>query len=127
MGSSQCRRLKEEDTAASPPLPPAKRQWWEKEAEAQSARDGDDPEEFPDQNFIVGRSVEEDYRQMRMDLRQAAVWSAGDHGANFVNLAGPSELPAPKEEDDWSLSSSSSDGGDADNLDFSAFAASFFF
>jgi hypothetical protein len=56
------------------------------------------------------------------------VWSARDHGANFVNLAVPSELPAPKEEksdeeeadknDSWSSGSSNDDG---DDLDFSAF------
>jgi hypothetical protein len=35
---------------------------WDKEAEEQAAlRGGDDPEEFPGQNFIVGRSIEEDY------------------------------------------------------------------
>jgi hypothetical protein len=58
-----------------------------------------------------------------MDLRQAAVWSARDHDANFVDLAGPSELPAPKEEkddDDWSFGPSSDDGN---NLDFSSFDA----
>ncbi|KAK1606656.1 hypothetical protein QYE76_030329 [Lolium multiflorum] len=71
------------------------------EAQAQAAlRGGDDPEEFPSQNFIVGRSVEEDYRQMTMELRQAAAWYARDHDANFVDLAGPSELPAPKKEEE---------------------------
>jgi hypothetical protein len=54
------------------------------------------------------------------------VWSARDHGANYVDLAGPSELPAPKEEkadeeegddaDSWSFPSSS-----GDDLDFTAF------
>jgi hypothetical protein len=49
------------------------------------------------------------------------VWSARDHGANFVDLAGPSELPTPKEEkadedDSWSLGASTDDG---DGLDFS--------
>jgi hypothetical protein len=81
------------------------------EGEAQAAlRGGDEPEEFPGQNSIVGRSIEEDYQQMMMDPRQAAVWSAKDHDANFVDLAGPSELPAPKEEeeeDDWSFGTSS--------------------
>ncbi|KAK1698067.1 hypothetical protein QYE76_014764 [Lolium multiflorum] len=47
---------------------------------------------------MVGRSVDEDYRHITLDPRQAAVWSAMDHGANFVDLAGPSEMPAPKEE-----------------------------
>jgi hypothetical protein len=48
------------------------------------------------------------------------VWSARDHGANFVDLLEPSELPAPKEEDngDRSFGTSSDDGN---NLDFSAF------
>ena len=50
-----------------------------------------------------------------MDPRQATVWSARDHGANFVDLAEPSELPAPKEEKD--------DGDDRNNVDFSAFDA----
>jgi hypothetical protein len=63
------------DAAGWPPLLPAKKQWWEKEAEEQAAhRGGDDPEEFPGQNFIVGRSVEEDYWQITMDPRQAPVW-----------------------------------------------------
>ena len=52
-----------------------------------------------------------------------------DHGANFVDLAGPSELPAPKEEeeeeDSFHFSSAGADdGGDADDaesLDWSAF------
>jgi hypothetical protein len=54
------------------------------------------------------------------------VWSSRDHGANYIDLAGPSELPAPKEEkddeeeaddaDSWSFGSSS-----GDELDFSAF------
>jgi hypothetical protein len=88
---------------------------------------GDDPEEFfPGHKFIVGRSVDEDYRQITMEPRQAAVWSAKDHGANFVDLAGPSELPAQKEEKandngDWSFGPSSDDGDDGNNLNFSAF------
>jgi hypothetical protein len=46
-----------------------------------------------------------------------------DHGANFVDLDGPSDLPAPKEEkadedDSWSFGASSDDD---DQLDFSAF------
>jgi hypothetical protein len=83
-------------------------------------RGGNDPEEFPGQHFIAGRSVEEDYRQMTLDPRQAAVWSARDHNANFVDLAGPSEPPAPKgeEDDDWSFGSSTDD--DANNLDFNS-------
>jgi hypothetical protein len=53
------------------------------------------------------------------------VWSARDHGENLIDLAGPSEPSAPKEEDDWSFDFSGDDGGgyDADNLDFSAFDA----
>jgi hypothetical protein len=71
------------------------------EAEAQvDLRGGDDREDFPRQNFIVRRFVEEDYRQMTTDPRQAAVWSARDHGANFIDLVGPFEPSAPKEEDD---------------------------
>jgi hypothetical protein len=37
---------------------------------------------------------------MTMDPRQSAVWSARDHSANFIDLAGPSEPPAPKEEEE---------------------------
>jgi hypothetical protein len=114
-GSGQCRRLKEEDIEASPPLPPVKKLWWEKE------------EEFPGLNFMVGRSVDEDYRKMTVDPRQAAAWSARDHGANFVDLAGPSVQPAPKEEEeddaDWSFGTSNDGGDDGNNLDFSAFDA----
>jgi hypothetical protein len=51
------------------------------------------------------------------------VWSAKDHGTNFVDLAGPSELSAPKkeeadEDDSWSFGPSSDNG---DDQDFSAF------
>jgi hypothetical protein len=61
-----------------------------------------------------------------MDPRKAAVWSARYHGANFVDLTGPSELSAPREEkvataDDWSFRPSSDDGDDDDDLDFSTF------
>lgn len=122
-GSGRRSRVKED---ASPPLPPTKKQWWEKEAEAHAALRGDgDEEEFPALNFILGRFVDEEYRHIAIDPRQAAVWSARDHDANYVDLAGPSELPAPKEEkadeeeaddvDRWSFGSSS------DDLDFSAF------
>jgi hypothetical protein len=124
MESGHCRRLKQEDAATSPPLPPAKKLWWEKEAEA-AIRGDDDEEDFPGLNFIVGRSIDEDNRQITLDPWQAAVWSARDHGANFVDLAGPSEPPVPKEEeeddDTWSFGSSNDDGN---NLDFSAFDAS---
>jgi hypothetical protein len=49
------------------------------------------------------------------------VWSARDHDANFVDLAGPSQLHAPKEEkaddaDSWSFGTSR-----GDDLDFSVF------
>jgi hypothetical protein len=51
-----------------------KKQWWEKEAEAQAAlRGDDDEEEFPGLNFMVGRSVDEDYRHITLDPWQAAV------------------------------------------------------
>jgi hypothetical protein len=93
------------------------------EVEAQAAlRGGDDPKDFLGQHFIVGRSVEEDYWQITLDPRQAAVWSAMDHGENFVNLAGPCEPPEPKEEEDnWSFNFSDEDDVvDADNIDFSA-------
>lgn len=67
---------------------------------------------------------------MTVDPRQAAVWSTMDHSENFVGLPGPSEPPAPKEEeDDWSFDlSGNDDGNDADNLDYNAFrgAARFF-
>jgi hypothetical protein len=51
---------------------------------------GDDPEDFPGKHLIVGRSVNEEYRQIMLEPRQVAVWSAMDHGENFVDLAGPS-------------------------------------
>ncbi|KAK1697155.1 hypothetical protein QYE76_013852 [Lolium multiflorum] len=62
-------------------------------------------------------------RKIATDPRHAVVWSAKDHGANFVDLAGPSELPAPKEkkaneDGSWSFGASINDG---DDLDFSAF------
>jgi hypothetical protein len=55
---------------------------------------------------------------MTMDPRQATAWSARDHGANFIDLAGPSEPSAPKEEedgDDWSFGTSSDNGDDNNN------------
>jgi hypothetical protein len=124
-GSGRRSRVKEEDT--SPPPLSAKKKWWEKEGEAQVALRGDgDEEDFHVQNFILGRSVDEDYHHIAIDPRQAAVWSTRDHGANYVDLVGPSVLPAPKEEqaneeeaddiDSWSFGSSR-----GDDLDFSAF------
>jgi hypothetical protein len=45
-----------------------------------------------------------------------------DHVENFVDLARPSQQPAPKEEDDdWSFDFSECNGDDADNLARSAF------
>jgi hypothetical protein len=62
-------RVKDEGVAASPPLPPAKKkQWWKKEAEA-ALRGDDDEEEFPGLNFMVARSVDEDYRHITLDPR----------------------------------------------------------
>jgi hypothetical protein len=52
------------------------------------------------------------------------VWSARDHGANFVDHAGPFEPPAPKkEEDDDRSFGTSIDDDDGNKLDFSAFNA----
>ena len=71
----------------------------------------------------ASRSVNEDYRQVTLDDRQVELWSAMDSGA-IVDLAGPSELPVPKEEEDLFHFSDDDDGGDgddADNLDWSAF------
>jgi hypothetical protein len=42
------------------------------------ATGNNDEEEFPRQNFILGRSIDEDYRHIAIDPRQAAVWSARD-------------------------------------------------
>jgi hypothetical protein len=43
------------------------------------------------------------------------------HGENFVDLAGPSEPTAPKdEEDDFFFDLPGDDDNDADNLDYSA-------
>jgi hypothetical protein len=59
-----------------------------------------------------------------MDPQQAAVWSVRDHGADFVDLAGPFELPTRKdveeEDDDWFFGTSNDDGDDGNNLNFSA-------
>ena len=83
----------------------------------------DHPEEFPGEHIIIGRSVNEDCRQVTLNDRQAELWSTMDHGDNFVDLAGPSEPPAPKEEDEsFHFSDDDDDGGDgADSLDWSAF------
>jgi hypothetical protein len=52
------------------------------------------------------------------------VWSVRDHGADFVDLAGPFELPTRKdveeEDDDWFFGTSNDDGDDGNNLNFSA-------
>jgi hypothetical protein len=46
------------------------KRWWEMETQARAAlRGGDDPEDFPGQHVIVGRSVDEDYRQITIDPR----------------------------------------------------------
>jgi hypothetical protein len=96
------------------------------EAEALATlRGGDDPEEFPGQNFIVGCSVDEDYRQIAMDPRQVAMWSARDHDANFVDLAGPSELPTSKEKKADYDCSFGPFSGNGDDLDSSTFDSRF--
>jgi hypothetical protein len=74
-------------------------------------------------NFMVGRSVDEDYRHITIDPRQVAVWFARDHGVNFIDLDEPSELPAPKEKkgdekeadevDSWSFGAPSDNGDDS--------------
>jgi hypothetical protein len=62
-----------------------------------------------------------------MDSRQAAMRSARDHGANFIELAEPFEPPAPKEEEDddedWSFGTSNDDGDNGKDLVFSVFGA----
>jgi hypothetical protein len=52
----------------SPPPPSAKKKWWEMEAHA-AFHGGDDLEEFPGQHLIVGRSIEEDYWHITLNLR----------------------------------------------------------
>ena len=127
---SRSKKVKKEKEAISD-APPEK-PWWVVEAEALAAvaaAGGNPEEEFPGEHLIRSRSVNEDYRQVTLDDRQAELWSAMDHGDNFVDLAGPSELPAPKEEeeeeDSFHFSSADDDDGgdgdDADSLDWSAF------
>jgi hypothetical protein len=110
-----------------PPPSPAKKRWWEMEADA-AFRGGGNPEDFPGQHLIIGRPVDEDYWQITLDPWQAAVWSAMDHDKNSVDLAGPFEPLTPKEEEDnWSFDFSDNDSGgdsgddDADNFDYSTF------
>ena len=125
---SRSKKVKKEEEAVSD-APPEK-PWWVVEAEALAAvaaAGGNPEEEFPGEHLIRSRSVNEDYRQVTLDDRQAELWSAMDSGA-VVDLAGPSELPAPKEEeeeDSFHFSSADDDdGGDGDEaegLDYSAF------
>ena len=115
------KKVKKEEAAAHAPPPASEKSWWEIEAEVLAALGtADDPQEFPGQHIILGRSVNEDYRQVTLNDRQAELWSAMDHGDNFVDLAGPSEPPAPKEEDEESFHFSDDDD-DADSLNWSAF------
>ena len=111
---------KEEEAAAqAPPEKP----WWVVEAEtlAAVAAACGNPEEFPGEHLIRSWSVNEDYRQVMLDDLQTELWSAMDSGA-IVDLAGPFELPAPKEEEDsFHFSDDDDDGDDADSLDWSAF------
>ena len=82
--------------------PPPKKKWWGLEEESLAALGtSDDPEEFPGQHIFVGRSVDEDYKHLTLNDLDASLWSAMDHGENYVDLAGPSQPqppPAPKEE-----------------------------
>jgi hypothetical protein len=83
--------------------------------------DGDE-EEFPALQYMVGRSVDEDYWHIAIDPRGRQCGPPGTTTPT-VDLAGPFELSAPKEDkadedDSWSFRPSS-DGGD--DLDFSAF------
>ena len=113
---------KEEAAAQTPPEKP----WWMVEAEALAAAYGGNPEEFPGEHLIRSRSVNEDYRQVTLDKRQAELWATMDSGA-VVDLDGPSELPAPKEEEDsfdlydFSDDDGGGDGNGADSMDWSAF------
>ena len=97
--------VKEEAAADAPP---PEKLWWEVEAEvfAAAAAAAGRNEEFPGEHIARNRSVDEDYRHVTLDDRRAQLWSAMDSGA-IVDLAGPSELPAPKEEEedslDWSV------------------------
>ncbi|KAK1610197.1 hypothetical protein QYE76_033870 [Lolium multiflorum] len=125
--SVQRLHLKEEDATCTPPLPLMKEEMvGDGGGDAGGSPWRRRPGRIPVAKLHRRPLCRGDYQQMTMDLRQAAVWSARDHGANFIDLAGPSEPPAPKEEedDDWFFGSSSDDDGDsANNLDFSAFDA----
>jgi hypothetical protein len=58
------------------------------ELEAQTAYRGpDDPEDVPGQHLLLGRSVDENYRQVTYNTREAELWFAMDYG-NFIDLAG---------------------------------------
>jgi hypothetical protein len=77
-------RPKEEDDVHPPP----KKKWWEMELEAQTAYRGpDDPEDVTGQHLLLGRSVDEDYRQVKYNAWEAELCSAMDYG-NFIDLAG---------------------------------------
>ena len=41
-------------------------------------RGPDDPEDALGQHLLLGRSVDEDYRQLNYDEREAELWSAMD-------------------------------------------------
>ena len=126
-GSLLCGRIhlrprKEEDVTL---LPPPGKKCWEMELQAQAAYCGpNEPEDAPGQQLLLGRPVDEDYRQLSYDEREVELWSTMDYG-NYVDLAGgaPSPPPAPKEdEDNWEASDDDNNGGDgADSGDYSAF------
>jgi hypothetical protein len=86
-------------------------QWWEMELEAHAAYCGpDDPEDAPGQHLLLGRSANEDYRQVAYIAQEVELWSAKDSG-NFIDLAtaAPSPPLTPKEEEE---NSDFSDNGD---------------
>ena len=115
------KKVKKEEAAAQAPPPSPEKRWWEIEAEAMAAlASGDHPEEFPGEHIIISRSVNEDYLQVTLNDRQAELWSAMDSGA-VVDLAGPSEPSAPKEEGSFDFDDDGCDDDDADSLDWSAF------
>jgi hypothetical protein len=109
-GHLELRRPKEA-AVHHPALPPPTKQWWEMELEAHAAYCGpDDPEDAPGQHLLLGRSANEDYRQVAYIAQEVELWSAKDSG-NFIDLAtaAPSPPLTPKEEEE---NSDFSDNGD---------------
>jgi hypothetical protein len=79
----------------------------------------DDPADASGKHLLVGRSSNEDYRQVTYNAREVELWCSRDSD-NFVDLAAvePSPPPTSKQDEDWEFSTDCSDV--AESGDYSA-------